>query len=90
MCMSKEIVLKIIEEVRSPLHSALVKSHMKFFIHFWACQYSTDVEIMVRVHQKATKMVKGTCFETGVTSIGNVSKKVSNNQEKENILSSQR
>jgi len=44
--------------VLSP-YSALVKAHLECCICLWAPQCKRDVDILERVQQKATKMMKG-------------------------------
>lgn len=39
-------------------YSALVRPLLECLLHFWAPQYKTDMDLMERVHPRATKMMK--------------------------------
>ena len=45
-------------EVILPFHSELVRPHLECCVYFWAPQYKRDWDILDRVQQKATKMLK--------------------------------
>jgi len=44
-------------EVIFPHYSAIVRPHLEYCVQAWGPQYRKDVELLKRIHRKATKMI---------------------------------
>ena len=55
----KRSVASRAREVILPLCCALIRPQLEYCIQVWAPWYKTDVDLLERVQQKATKMIEG-------------------------------
>ena len=60
-------------EVILPLYSAVLRPHLESYIQLWSPQHREEMDLLERVHRRATKMIRGLehiCCEDRLRELG--------------------